>query len=85
MEVVWKKNGMEAVEIHVDRGTGPNGFAFLAQDTRPNYIDTPPFPTPAQKWRYRAIYCDDAQKVGQWSNVAEITVGGYLPTERRRP
>jgi hypothetical protein len=40
-------------------------------DTRPDYIDTTPFPTPAATWKYRAIYCQDSQKVGQWSNVAE--------------
>jgi hypothetical protein len=28
------------------------------------------------KWKYRAIYSNDAQRIGQWSNVAEIMVGG---------
>ena len=39
-------------------------------------MNTTPFPAPAAKWKYRAIYTADAQRLGQWSNVAEITVGG---------
>jgi hypothetical protein len=74
VEVIWSKNGQEALEIQVDRGTGT--WAFLAIDTRPNYIDTEPFPATAAKWKYRATYTADAQRIGQWSNVAEITVGG---------
>lgn len=29
-----------------------------------------------KKWKYRAIYSNDAQRTGQWSNVAEIVVLG---------
>ncbi|MGL4399687.1 MAG: hypothetical protein ACRCXD_07440 [Luteolibacter sp.] len=74
VEVLWDKGRQEGVEIHKDSGNGQ--WTFLALDTRPNYIDTTPFPTPAAMWKYRAIYCNDAQKTGQWSNVAEISVGG---------
>ncbi len=74
VEVVWKKGMMEAIEIQKDPGTGT--WQFLAVDTRPNYTDTTPFPTPAATWKYRAIYTKDSQKTGQWSNVAEISVGG---------
>lgn len=73
VEVIWNKQGMEAVEIHKDSGTG---WHFLATDTRPNYFDTTPFPSPAAHWKYRAIYTEDSQRVGQWSPVVEITVGG---------
>ncbi len=73
VEVVWNKGMMEAVEIQKDTGTG---WQFLAVDTRPDYTDTNPFPTPAAKWKYRAIYTTDSQRTGQWSNVAEISVGG---------
>ena len=72
VEVLWNKQGMEAVEIHKDSGSD---WQFLATDTRPNYFDTTPFPSPAAHWKYRAIYTQDSQKVGQLSNVAEITVG----------
>ncbi len=74
VEVVWKKGMMEAIEIQKDPGTGT--WQFLAVDTRPNYTDTTPFPTPAATWKYRAIYTKDSQRTGQWSNVAEISVGG---------
>ena len=74
VEVLWTKNGQEALEIQVDRGNGV--WTFLAIDTRPDYTDTEPFPATAAKWSYRATYTEDAQRVGQWSNVAEITVGG---------
>ncbi len=73
VEVIWNKQGMEAVEIQKDEGSA---WHFLATDTRPNYIDTTAFPSPAAKWKYRAIYTHDSHKVGQWSTVAEITVGG---------
>jgi hypothetical protein len=74
VDVLWTKNGQEALEIQVDRGTGT--WTFLALDTRPDYTDTEPFPATAAKWKYRAIYFNDAQRTGQWSNVAEIVVGG---------
>lgn len=74
VEVVWNKNSMEAVEIQKDSGTATR--QLLAIDTRPNYIDSTPFPAPSAKWKYRAIYTEDSQRVGQWSNAAEITVGG---------
>lgn len=74
VDVLWTKNGQEALEIQVDRGTG--SFAMLAIDTRPDYSDTEPFPSTPARWKYRASYTHDAQRIGQWSNVAEITVGG---------
>jgi hypothetical protein len=69
---VARKKGMETVEIQKDTGTG---WQFLAMDTRPNYTDTTPFPTPPAMWKYRAIYTKDSQRLGQWNNVAEISVG----------
>jgi hypothetical protein len=32
-------------------------------------------PATSAKWKYSAIYSNDAQRTGQWSNVAEITIG----------
>lgn len=46
--------------------------------SHPNYIDTEPLPTTAAKWKYRAIYTADAQRLGQWSNFAKITARGNL-------
>ena len=74
VDVLWTKNGQEALEIQVDRGTGT--FDLLAIDTRPDYTDTEPLPATPARWKYRATYTHDAQRIGQWSNVAEIAVGG---------
>lgn len=74
VEVPWNKGSQEGVEIQKDSGTGQ--WTFLALDTRPNCIGTTPTPATSAKWSYRAIYSNDAQRTGQWSNVAEIVVGG---------
>jgi hypothetical protein len=72
--VGWTKQGMDAVEIFVDRGTG---FVFLAVDTVPDYTDTqtPPAGTSAL-WKYKAIYRQGDDRVGQWSDVVSIPVAG---------
>jgi hypothetical protein len=73
VDVIWNKRGMPAVEIQKDSGSG---WQMLAIDTRPDYTDTTAFPTPPAKWRYRATYCEGSERLGNWSNIAEITVGG---------
>ena len=45
--VGWTKQGMDGVEIEVDRGDG-KGFVFLAIDTVPDYTDTQPMPPSAR-------------------------------------
>src|SRR5487761_689356 len=73
--VGWPKQGMDAVEIFVDRGTG---FVFLAIDTVPDYTDTAPMPAAGQSalWKYKAIYRQGDDRVGQWSDVVSIPVAG---------
>jgi hypothetical protein len=73
--VGWKKQAFDAVEIHVDRG---QGFAFLAIDTIPDYLDTAQLPAPGASalWKYRAIYRLADEQVGQWSDESKITVTG---------
>jgi hypothetical protein len=73
--VGWKKQGMDAIEIEVDRG---NGFVFLAIDTVPDYLDTAPLPAAGASaaWKYRAIYRLNDDRVGQWSDMASISVMG---------
>jgi hypothetical protein len=77
VEVVWKKAGHSAVEIQVDRHDG-KGWALLAIDTQPNYLDTYALPAPGQsaKWSYRALYRDADEPVGQWSDVVSMAVAG---------
>jgi hypothetical protein len=69
------KQGMASVEIQADRGTG---FVFLAIDTIPNYTDTAPMPAAGQSvlWKYKAIYRQGDDRVGQWSDVVSIPVAG---------
>ena len=71
----WTKQGMDALEIWVDRGAG---FVFLAVDTVPDYIDTQPMPAAGQSalWKYKAIYHHGDSRVGQWSDVVSIPVAG---------
>jgi hypothetical protein len=59
----------------VDRGSG---FVFLAIDTVPDYLDTAALPAAGASaaWKYRAIYRLSDERVGQWSNVASISVMG---------
>ena len=75
VDINWTKQGMDGIEIQVDRGTG---FVFLAIDTIPNYTDTQPMPAAGQSalWKYKAIYLQADQRVGQWSDVVSIPVAG---------
>ncbi len=72
----WTKQGMDGLEIWVDRGAG--GFIFLALDTIPGYLDTAALPAPGTSavWKYKAIYRLNDEQVGQWSDVASVSVMG---------
>ncbi|QQS28057.1 MAG: hypothetical protein IPM47_14430 [Sphingobacteriales bacterium] len=76
-EVVWKKLGMDAVEIHVLR-PGFENFVLLAVDQFPNFIDNHPLPEAgrAEVWSYRLIYRKKDGRVGLWSDIVSITVTG---------
>lgn len=75
VDIGWMKQGMDGIEIQVDRGTG---FVFLAIDTIPGYTDTAPMPAAGQSalWKYKAIYRQGDDRVGQWSDVVSIPVAG---------
>jgi hypothetical protein len=45
VDIGWTKQGMDGIEIWVDRGAG---FAFLAVDTVPGYTDTQAMPAAGQ-------------------------------------
>jgi hypothetical protein len=77
VDISWTKQGMDGLEIQVDRGDG-KGFVFLAIDTIPNYTDTAPMPAAGQSalWKYKSIYIQADQRVGQWSDVVSIPVAG---------
>ena len=81
MQVKWGWEGfsafLDSCEIQVDRGDG-KGFGLLTIDTTPNYTDTQAFPAPGQSalWKYKAIYREGDQRVGQWSDVTSVAVAG---------
>lgn len=75
-EIVWKKQGMDGIEIHKEDANG--NMQLLAFDSSPNYVDLSPLPPKGTSiiWRYRVIYLRKDQRVGQWSDVVSITVTG---------
>lgn len=75
VDIGWIKQGMDALELWVNRGTG---FVFLAVDSMPDYTDTAPMPAAGQSalWQYKGIYLQADQRVGQWSDVVSIPVAG---------
>jgi hypothetical protein len=72
-EIVWKKNGMDALEIHVDRNG--EGFFFLDIDLKPNFVDETLLPEIPERWRYKAIYKLNNKYIGHWSDVTTVIVG----------
>lgn len=76
-DVKWPKQNMPQLELHADRGTGL-GWVKVDTFTQAHFIDPYPLPAPGQTalWRYRGIFCDHNQQMGQWSAIAEITVKG---------
>ena len=76
-DILWQKNGMDTLEIWVDRGAG-KGSVFLAIDTHPNYLDTAPLPAAGTGalWKYKAIYRLHDQQAGQWSDELKVSVTG---------
>ncbi len=76
-EIVWAKNKMSSLEIHVDR-TGSGNFIFLAIDSFPNYVDNAPLPAPGETllWKYKAVFRFKDEQVGLWSDEVSTTVSG---------
>jgi len=72
----WKGNGADALEIEVDYGSG--SFSLLSIQLSPGYLDLTPLPAPGSTalWKYRAIYRIHDQRVGQWSQILEVSVKG---------
>lgn len=72
--IAWTKQGLGGIEIHVDRGAG---FVFLTIDTVPDYVDTQtPVAGQTALWKYKAIYRLNDERVGLWSDVVSVAVGG---------
>ncbi len=77
VQVGWTWEGyarwLDLCELQVDHGQGWEPLAF---DPTPGYLDTTPLPATVTKWKYRAIFRVGDGRVGQWSAVVEVAVGG---------
>jgi len=73
--ILWSKGPATSIDIYVDRKDGL-GFAYLANDSQPDYLDT--FPVPAgvttAVWDYKAVYKIGDDQVGQFSDPMPVTV-----------
>lgn len=72
-EIDWNKQHMDALELEVDRGNGPQLLTIV---TSGSTVDSHPLPAPGQSavWTYRAIYRLNNQRVGLWSDAVQIAV-----------
>src|ERR1035437_2721423 len=77
VKIQWVKQGLDALELWVDRGDG-KGFGFLAIDTIVPYVDTAALPAAGQSalWKYKGIYLQADERVGQWSDIVSLAVNG---------
>ena len=77
VKIQWVKQGLDALELWVDRGDG-KGFVFLAIDTIVPYTDTAALPAAGQSalWKYKGIYLQAEERVGQWSDIVSLAVNG---------
>jgi hypothetical protein len=75
--IKWKKKGMQGINIYADRGDG-KGYQFVATDINPDYLDTHPLPPAGQAalWKYKAIYIDRDEEIGQMSDELSVSVSG---------
>lgn len=78
VELGWDWQGCRAFldlcEFQVDRNDG-RGFVPLTHSVVPGCQDVTPFPAGPAVWKYRASYHAGGRQVGQWSQVARVTVG----------
>ena len=72
-QLIWKRNGLDAIEIWVDRNGGDD-FSFCEVDLKPNFTDTHTLPAKPALWRYKAIYRKDNKQVGIWSDIMSVAV-----------
>lgn len=71
--IKWKKRGVEALDIYVDRGDGL-GYVLLGTTSRAKFVDMTPLPKVLTLWTYKAIYKKGNQQVGELSNPCSVAV-----------
>jgi len=73
--IQWPKGDADAIEIWADRGD-EKGFVLFTIANSPRVLDNSPLPPAPATWSYKAIYRVKDQRVGDWSAVYSLTVGG---------
>jgi hypothetical protein len=74
--IIWRKQGMDSLELWVDRGDG-KGFVFLAIDSVPGYTDTATLRGGTSAgWKPKGSYRESDEQAGQWSDVVSTPVMG---------
>jgi hypothetical protein len=74
--LVWKKGKFQGVEIH--KSLDGVNFTRLDKDFSPDFIDKTDLPDAGKSavWYYKMIYLYKDEIVGNWSDVASVTVSG---------
>jgi len=71
--IKWKKLGIEALDIYVDRGDGA-GFVLVGTTSRAKFVDMSPLPKVLTLWTYKVVYKKGNKQIGEASNPCSIAV-----------
>ena len=73
--IQWSKGDADALEIWVDRNDD-RGFGLFTIANSPRITDTTPAPATPVQWKYKAIYRLKDDRIGDWSTITPVSVGG---------
>ena len=73
--IQWSKGDADALEIWVDRNDD-RGFGLFTIANSPRITDTTPAPATPVQWKYKAIYRLKDDRIGDWSTITPVAVGG---------
>ena len=73
--IQWSKGDADALEIWVDRNDD-RGFGLFTIANSPRITDNTPLPATPVQWQYKAIYRLKDDRIGDWSTITPVSVGG---------
>ena len=73
--IQWSKGDADALEIWVDRNDD-RGFGLFTIANSPRITDPTPAPATPVQWKYKAIYRLKDDRIGDWSTITPVSVGG---------
>ena len=73
--IQWSKGDADALEIWVDRNDD-RGFGLFTIANSPRITDNTPLPATPVQWKYKAIYRLKDDRIGDWSTITPVSVGG---------